>query len=140
MKWKCSKSRYLEFYQLILNELQYLLLHQNAIQEARRITNSQAEIGISFVIVSKRINTRFFALDRSGQYINPAVGTAVDNVVTLPERFDFFLVSQNTNQGTVSPTSYNIIRNTANIGADIHQKLAYFMTHLYYNWAVSNFN
>ena len=33
-------------------------------------------------------------------------GTVVDDVVTLPERYDFFLVSQSVRQGTVNPTSY----------------------------------
>jgi hypothetical protein len=28
---------------------------------------------------------------------------------TLPERYDFFLVSQSVRQGTVNPTSYNVI-------------------------------
>ena len=32
--------------------------------------------------------------------------------MTLPERFDFFLVSQSVRQGTVNPTSYNVLRNT----------------------------
>ena len=33
----------------------------------------------------------------------------MDSVVTLPERYDFFLVSQSVRQGTVNPTSYNVI-------------------------------
>ena len=33
----------------------------------------------------------------------------MDSVVTLPERYDYFLVSQSVRQGTVNPTSYNVI-------------------------------
>ena len=40
---------------------------------------------------------------------NPHSGTVADTVVTLPERYDFFLVSQSVGQGTVNPTSYNVI-------------------------------
>lgn len=43
------------------------------------------EIKLAYVIVNKRINTKFF-LDRKPQFDNPAPGTVVDNVVTLPER------------------------------------------------------
>lgn len=94
------------------------------------------EVGIAYVIVSKKTNTRFFRRENRGSWSNPTCGIVVDNIVTLPERFEFFLVSQNTNQGTVSPTNYNVIYNTANLTQDNHQRLAYFLTHLYYNWAV----
>jgi len=67
---------------------------------------------------------------------NPPCGTVVDNKVTLNERFDFFLVSQKVTQGTVSPTSYNVIEDDTGIAPDIHQRLAYALTHLYYNWPV----
>ena len=69
---------------------------------------------------------------------NPICGTVVDSKVTLQERYDFFLVSQKVTQGTVSPTSYNIIEDNTGISPDIHQRLAYALTHLYYNWPVYN--
>ncbi len=55
------------------------------------------EISISpkftYIVVSKRINTRFFRVN-GGAPGNPPSGTIVDDVVTLPERYDFFLISQ----------------------------------------------
>ena len=92
---------------------------------------------IAFIVVSKRINTRFFQMSGRSPS-NPACGTVVDSKVTLQERFDFFLVSQKVTQGTVSPTSYNIIEDQTGISPDIHQRLAYILTHLYYNWPVLN--
>ena len=59
----------------------------------------------------------------------------VDDGVTLPHRFDFFLVSQSVRQGTVNPTSYNVLLNTTKFTPDIIQKMTYKMTHLYYNWS-----
>jgi aubergine-like protein len=91
--------------------------------------------GIAFVVVSKRINTRFFA-GRKEKPENPPCGTVVDNTVTLTDRFDFFLVSQKVNQGTVSPTNFNIIFNSANFTPEIHQSMAYSLTQVYYNWPV----
>ena len=38
--------------------------------------------------------------------------TVVDDCVTLPERYDFFLVSQSVRQGTINPTSYNVVQDT----------------------------
>jgi len=90
------------------------------------------QVKFTYVIVSKRINTRFFRMN--GPPSNPPSGTVVDDVVTLPERYDFFLVSQSVRQGTVNPTSYNVIKDTSGLKPDHLQKLTYKLTHLYYNW------
>ncbi|CAB4062070.1 AUB [Lepeophtheirus salmonis] len=87
----------------------------------------------TFIIVSKRVNSRFF-LKTPQRMLNPDSGTVIDDVVTLPERYDFFLVSQSVRQGTVNPTSYNIIEDESGLKPDHIQKLTYKLTHLYYNW------
>ena len=49
--------------------------------------------GFAYIVVSKRINQRFFGLKNgvkpgeSPTYVNPPAGTVVDDVVTLPERY-----------------------------------------------------
>ena len=63
---------------------------------------------IGMVVVKKRISTRLFQ-EAGGRFQNPPPGSVVDSVVTRPEWWDFFLVSQAVRQGTVSPTHYNII-------------------------------
>jgi aubergine-like protein len=87
-----------------------------------------------FIIVSKRINTRFFA-KANGGVENPGSGVVIDSTVTLPERYDFYLISQSVRQGTVSPTSYNIIHDSFGLTSDRLQILTYKMCHLYYNWS-----
>jgi len=86
-------------------------------------------VKFTFIIVSKRIKPKFF---RGVE--NPHSGTIVDDVVTLPERYDFFLVSQSVRQGTVNPTSYNVIKDTSGLKPEQLQMLTYKLTHLYYNW------
>ena len=48
---------------------------------------------LTFIVVSKRISARFFQPFQN-KVQNPPSGTVVDDVVTLPERYDFFLISQ----------------------------------------------
>merc|ERR1739849_17392 len=84
-------------------------------------------------IVAKRINTRFYK-KQGNQYVNPPSGSVFDDVVTLPERYDFYLVSQSVRQGTVNPTSYNIIEDTSLWPVNIIQLLTYKLTHMYFNW------
>ncbi|KAL0880899.1 hypothetical protein ABMA27_002071 [Loxostege sticticalis] len=91
-----------------------------------------AEYKLAFIIVSKRINTRIF-LDRGRTGENPRPGTVIDDVVTLPERYDFYLVSQNVREGTIAPTSYNVIEDTTGLSPDRIQLLSYKLTHLYFN-------
>ncbi|XP_038111911.1 protein aubergine [Culex quinquefasciatus] len=95
----------------------------------KKFGNDQ-DVLFTYFIVSKRINTRFF--ERRN---NPKPGTVVDDIVTLPERTDFYLVSQSVRQGTVSPTAYNVIYDTSNLKIDHLQMLSYKQCHLYYNWS-----
>ena len=53
----------------------------------------EKNVKFAFVIVNKRINTKFIQ-KVGGNHTNPPSGTVVDDVVTLPERYDFFLISQ----------------------------------------------
>ena len=51
---------------------------------------------------------------------------------------DFFLVPQSVNQGTVSPTHFVVLKEhsaeAAGLDATGIQKLAYKLTHMYFNW------
>lgn len=44
-------------------------------------------------------------------------------------------MSQTVRQGTVSPTSYNVIHDTLGLDPDKIQRLSYKLTHMYYNWS-----
>ncbi|CAH0406951.1 unnamed protein product [Chilo suppressalis] len=90
------------------------------------------EYKFAFIIVSKRINTRIFVETNRGG-ANPRPGTVIDDVVTLPERYDFYLVSQNVRDGTIAPTSYNVVEDTTGLSPDRIQLLTYKLTHLYFN-------
>jgi aubergine-like protein len=107
---------------------------QEAVAGIYRSNGAQSEPNFAFIIVTKRINTRFFS-SKGSSHENPTSGTVIDSVVTLPERYDFYLISQSVRQGTVSPTSYNVIYDTLGLTPDKIQLLTYKMCHLYYNWS-----
>ncbi|XP_051862423.1 protein argonaute-3-like isoform X1 [Drosophila albomicans] len=94
---------------------------------------SGKNIKITFIVVQKRINTRFFT-GSNNNYTNPSPGTVVDKGITRAQMYDFFLVSQSVRQGTVSPTHFVVLRDDSNYGPDIIQKLSYKLCFLYYNW------
>ncbi|KAL9919505.1 protein argonaute-3-like [Glossina fuscipes fuscipes] len=102
------------------------------LQEAcRKTLNHMAKI--TFIVVKKRINTRYF-LANGGRFQNPNPGTVVDKVITHAAFYDFFLVSQVSKQGAVSPSHYIVLRDDAEFGPDIIQRLTYKLCFLYFNW------
>lgn len=115
------------------NQIHYVIQHEVENLKkilAKQYASANQELRFAFVIVNKRLNTRIFKGER-----NPLPGTVVDDAITLPERYDFYLVSQSVRQGTVSPTSYNIVHDTLQLPPDKMQILTYKMCHLYYNWS-----
>lgn len=85
------------------------------------------------VIVSKRINIRFFQAD-SRCLENPNPGTVLDHTITRQTWPDFYLVSQHVRHGTVSPTHYIVVHGHTELKPDHIQRLSYKLTHMYYNW------
>eukprot|EP00117_Sycon_ciliatum_P049322 scpid32449/ scgid34986/ Piwi-like protein 1 len=96
------------------------------------------KIGLTFMVIQKRVSQRFYLNTGPGSYENPRPGTIIDDVVTRKKWCDFYLCSQSVNQGTVTPTHFNLIYDTANVGKgfdiDLLQRYAYINTHMYYNW------
>nr|ASR73908.1 piwi-like protein 1 [Acipenser dabryanus] len=89
---------------------------------------------LTVVVVKKRVSARFFArID--GKPSNPPPGTVIDNDVTRPEWYDFYIVSQAVRVGSVSPTHYNVIYDSSGLKPDYMQRLTYKMCHMYYNWS-----
>nr|XP_050862637.1 piwi-like protein Siwi isoform X3 [Vespula vulgaris]XP_050862638.1 piwi-like protein Siwi isoform X3 [Vespula vulgaris] len=117
-----------------VGEGQIHLVYNHEVKEIRRrlaqMYGGEAAVKMAFIIVNKRVNTRIFYNER-----NPPCGTVVDDVITSPVKYDFFIVSQHVRQGTVTPTSYSVIDDTVGLDADKMQRLTYKLTHMYYNWS-----
>lgn len=82
---------------------------------------------LTFIVLCKN-NTRLFLNKR-----NPPIGTVVDDVVTSPFKYDFYLVSQQVRQGTISPTAYNVMWDNSRLPPDVIQIITFKLTHMYYN-------
>lgn len=112
-------------------DIQYVMEHEvAAIRKALNEAYGKPDlVKFAFILVNKRINARFFYNKN-----NPPPGTIVDDVITNPLKFDFYLVSQYVTQGTVSPTAYSVLHSTCGLAPDKIQRLTYKLTHMYYNW------
>ena len=64
---------------------------------------------------------------------NPNPGTVVDKKVTILGKADFFVVSQELNNEVVSPTDYNIIKDSTGFSNEFYQILAYTLVCMHHN-------
>ncbi|MXQ81385.1 hypothetical protein E5288_WYG005995 [Bos mutus] len=72
------------------------LIDQEVKQMESYLENSYRgqKVRLTFIVVKKRINTRFFIEKDGGRLNNPSPGTVIDLKVTRTEWYDFFIVSQ----------------------------------------------
>ncbi|XP_043469025.1 piwi-like protein Siwi isoform X2 [Leptopilina heterotoma] len=95
----------------------------------RVYAENNTEVGkLSYIIVTKRINSRYFLRQQ-----NPNPGTVVDDVITDPDKYDFFMVSAKANVGTITPTYYNVIIDENKLRPEMLQRFTFKLTHLYFN-------
>ncbi|CAF0783262.1 unnamed protein product [Didymodactylos carnosus] len=107
-----------------------LLLMQQACQDVDRSYRPK----ITVIIVQKRHHTRLFpvnSIDECGRSKNIPPGTCVDQYITTPSNFDFYLCSHFGIQGTSRPTHYYVIFDENNFNFDKIQMLTYKLCHTY---------
>ena len=64
---------------------------------------------------------------------NIPVGTIVDRVITNKDKYDFYLNSAESRQGTSSSTHYIVLYDNTTLTAMQIYKLTYYLTYLSYN-------
>ena len=88
---------------------------------------------IIYVIVNKKINSRFFSPNR-GELYNPEPGSIIVDDLSMDGRFDFHLVAQKVNQGTSTPTHYVVAYDTSQIPQQDLIRFTYEQCYNSYNW------
>ena len=115
-----------------------------AIKNAIKKANDQLEKKIfsntkwCLILVSKINEVKMFFEHYNGGNNNTSVenipvGTIVDNVITNKEKYDFYLNSADSRQGTSSSTHYTILYDDTKLTAMQIYKLTYYLTYLSYN-------
>ncbi|CAF1565590.1 unnamed protein product [Adineta ricciae] len=101
----------------------------NKIKHACRIVYGANPLPkLTFIVVKKRHNTRFF-LYQDGKTLNVEAGTVIDQGITHPSQFDFYLCSQAAIMGTSRPTLYHVLHDDIGFNSDDLQQLTYWLCH-----------
>ena len=90
------------------------------------------------ILVSKMNEIKLFLEYQKGEnnYVNVSnipVGTLVDRVITNQDKYDFYLNSAESRQGTCSSTHYTVLHDDTELTASQIYKVTYYLTFLSYN-------
>lgn len=94
---------------------------------------------ISYIVVQKKHHTRFYAEPREYARCkhNVPPGTVVDDVITSPRMFDFYLCSHYGAIGSSRPAHYTVLYDTWELTADCWQQMCYALCYVYVRCARS---
>jgi aubergine len=104
-----------------------------ATTEVNAILTANPGIKMTYILLNKKTTIKVF-VDNNKNYSNIPPGTLVDDLITDPEKCDFFLVSQKSNQGLSQATHYNVVYDNFNAAPQHIHLLIYKLCYLYYNW------
>lgn len=99
-----------------------------------RISATGYKPKLTFVVVKKRIDMKFFKLTGPSSMANPSPGSILDHTVVGRFLFDFYLVSQHVREGSTTPSHYIVLENENDYSPDVLQQLTYKLCFMYYNW------
>ena len=134
-------------YRDAVNEKQQVFIKEFEIKEIKDAivkTNKELDKQVfpennwCLILVSKLNEIKMFLKNKnSGNYYthvkNIPVGTLVDSIITHKEKYDFYLNSAESRQGTCSSTHYTVLVDGTNLSAIQIYKLTYYLTYLSYN-------
>jgi len=109
------------------------MIEQVEKEEIPQVREATKNAKLSYVIVQKRIMTRFFIRANNGTIGNPARGTLVESQAGSTKYKDFFLVPTICTLSTVHPVHYVIAVNDSIPMGEL-QQLTYNMCFMYPNW------
>ncbi|CAF3544099.1 unnamed protein product [Rotaria sp. Silwood2] len=83
---------------------------------------------LTFIVVKKRHNTRFFKHDQvENTKINMLIGTVIDTKIVHPYQYNFYLNSHKALQGVNRPSLYHVLLDEIEFTTDELQLLTYYL-------------
>lgn len=90
---------------------------------------------IAFIIVNKLTDVKFFQKENNSNLANPQSGLCVDDIITSPGIYEFYIQPQYVNQGTASPTKFQVLMDDTDLKLEEVEQITYYMCYYYWNWS-----
>lgn len=102
--------------------------------EIEKHVSSNKQSKLVYFAVSRQITERIFEQDSQARPRNPKGGLIVSQGIVRKDRYEFFMVAQNVNQGSATPTKYTCVFNSSDLTQEELSKTTYYQTFNYANW------
>ncbi|KAG8868690.1 hypothetical protein FRB97_002069, partial [Tulasnella sp. 331] len=88
---------------------------------------------LTFIVVGKRHHNRFFPESGAGadQSGNCLAGTIIDQAITHPVEYDWYLLSHASHLGTSRPAHYSVLLDENDMQPDVMQEITFALCHVY---------
>ena len=88
-----------------------------------------------YILMDKDANQKFFT-ERGNQTVNPSSGMLI-NSEAVGKGFEFYLIAQHCNRGTVKPTFYKVLYSDTFLEEGVIEELIFTQCFNYMNWTGS---
>jgi hypothetical protein len=109
-------------------------LNQVKQYEVKQVREACTTAALTYMVVQKRISTRFLVQTKDDKVGNPAPGTLVDEFNSTVHD-DFYLISLKNNISTVKPVRYIVVEDDRKVSRRTLQQMTHNLCYLYPNWA-----
>jgi len=135
-------GNYIENIQLALDEKDIFI---NVIQELeemlKKTKNITAKIPFYYICCNLKSDMKFFEVTQndSNSYANPKSGLIIDEGITQKNKFEFYIQPQFVNQGTATPSHYQVMcsyqHNDDILKLEQLERLTFYLCYYYFTWA-----
>ena len=135
-------GNYIENIQLALDEkdifIKVIMELEEMLQKTKNIT---AKIPFYYICCNLKSDMKFFEVgpNNSNSYNNPKSGLIIDETITQKNRFEFFIQPQFVNQGTATPSHYQVMctyqHTDDSLKLEQLEKITFYLCYYYFTWA-----
>ena len=130
-----------EFYNrcLAVDELGIFKEVLNKLRESNKENEdcNYANTKLYYICCNLKSDLKFFQEEENLKYKNPSSGLIIDQYVTQQNKFEFYLQPQYVNQGTATPSHYEVMyydEKNNNLNIENLERLTYYLTYYYWTW------
>ena len=135
-------GNYIENIQLALDEKDIFIKVITDLEEMLKKTkNISMQIPFYYICCNLKSDMKFFevASNDSKSYANPKSGLIIDECVTQKNRFEFYIQPQFVNQGTATPSHYQVMctyqHTDDSLKLEQLEKITFYLCYYYFTWA-----
>ena len=135
-------GNYIENIQLALDEKDiFIKVIMDLEENMKKTKNLSLKIPFYYICCNLKSDMKFFEVSSNDNksYANPKSGLIIDEEITQKNKFEFYIQPQFVNQGTATPSHYQVMcsfqHNDEVLKLEQLEKLTFYLCYYYFTWA-----